>query len=171
MVFIPGGGRRESRTIDREATKLGLGVWPEQVPDYKGLAGDASDNIPGVKGVGPKTAAQLIEDFGSVEELYSFIEAKTGREADTRGTQGKKEVKIAPKVVEKLVRDKEQALLSKELSTIKTDVPLSFALEACLLSAYDKDRALAVLIKYGFKSLIPALPVDQFEAAVQDALF
>lgn len=162
-VFIPGGGRRESRVIDREATKAGLGVWPEQVPDYKGLAGDASDNIPGVAGVGPKTAAALIADFGSLEQVYAYIESL---EKHNSGA-----ARISAKVVEKLVRDKEQALLSKELSTIKTDVPLSFSLNACLLSAYDKDKATAALLKYGFKSLLPALPVDQFEAAVQDALF
>jgi DNA polymerase-1 len=55
-VFVPGMGMRQSRMVDRAGVKELLGVWPEQVPDYKGLAGDGSDNIPGVKGVGPKTA-------------------------------------------------------------------------------------------------------------------
>jgi DNA polymerase-1 len=152
-VFIPGGGRRESRMIDRQRTHEGLGVWPEQVPDYKGLAGDGSDNIPGVGGIGPKTAVELIATFGGIEQIYERLG----------------EVRESVRV--KLVRDREKAFLSKQLATIKTDVPLEFDWEACRLTAYDKEKAIATLLKYDFKSLVAALPVDEFEEEVQEALF
>jgi DNA polymerase-1 len=152
-VFIPGGGRRESRMIDRNGAHVGLGVWPEQVPDYKGLAGDGSDNIPGVGGIGPKTAVELIAKFGGIEQIYERID----------------EVRESVRV--KLMRDKEKALLSKNLATIKTDVPLEFDWEACKVTAYDKEKAIATLLKYDFKSLVAALPVDEFEEEVQEALF
>lgn len=152
-VFIPGGGKRESRMIDRQAAFEGLGVWPEQVPDYKGLAGDGSDNIPGVAGIGPKTAVELIAAYGTVEQIYKQVD------------------EIRDSVRTKLIRDKEKALLSKKLATIKTDVPLQFDGGRCKVTAYDKEKATATLLKYGFKSLVAALPVDQFEEEVCEALF
>jgi len=152
-VYVPGTGIRQSRIVDRQGVKDSLGVWPEQVPDYKGLAGDSSDNIPGVNGIGPKTAASLIEQFGSVEELYDHVD----------------EVKESVRV--KLVRDKQQAIDSKHLATIVTDVPIQLDWDHCKLTTYDKDKAMAVLTKYDFKSLIPKLPRDTFEESVQEALF
>lgn len=152
-VFIPGGGRRESRMIDREAAHAGLGVWPEQVPDYKGLAGDGSDNIPGVSGIGPKTAVELITTYGGIEQIYEKVD------------------EVRDSVRTKLIRDKEKALLSKRLATIRTDVPLGFDWGACKLTAYDKEKATMTLLKYDFKSLVAALPVDEFEEEVQEALF
>ncbi len=152
-VYVPGTGIRPSRIVDRQGVKDGLGVWPEQVPDYKGLAGDNSDNIPGVTGIGPKTAADLINTYGSVEDIYAHVG----------------EVKGA--VQEKLKRDKQQASDSKHLATIVTNVPIQLDWDHCKLTTYDKDKAIAVLMKYDFKSLIPKLPRDTFEESVQEALF
>lgn len=159
-VFVPGGGRRESVKIGRQECYDQLGVWPEQVPDYKGLAGDGSDNIPGVRGIGPKTAVELIRRFESVENMYKKLEAGSWK------LEG-----LSEKLIEKLRKDKEMALLSKQLATIKTDVPLTFNLNACKVTAYDKEKATATLLKYEFKSLVAALPVDEFEEKVQEALF
>lgn len=152
-VFVPGTGMRQSRMVDRASVKELLGVWPEQVPDYKGLAGDSSDNIPGVTGIGPKTAADLIGTYGSVEGVYDQIEAVKGA------------------VQEKLKRDKQQAFDSKQLATIVTNVPIQLDWDHCKLTTYDKNKAIAVLTKYDFKSLIPKLPRDTFEESVQEALF
>jgi DNA polymerase I len=152
-VYVPGTGIRQSRIVDRQGVKDSLGVWPEQVPDYKGLAGDSSDNIPGVNGIGPKTAASLIEQFGSVEGLYDHVD------------------EVKESVRAKLVRDKQQAIDSKHLATIVTDVPIQLDWDHCKLTTYDKDKAMAVLTKYDFKSLIPKLPRDTFEESVQEALF
>jgi DNA polymerase-1 len=79
--------------------------------------------------------------------------------------------KIPEKVREKLVRDKDQSIQSKHLATIVTKVPLHFDWDHCKVTTYDKNRAIAVFQKYGFKSLIPFLPVDSFEESVQGALF
>ncbi len=157
-VYVPGGGRRASVEVDEAAVIERLGVTPEQVPDYKGLAGDGSDNIPGVKGVGPKTAVKLLEKYGTVEQMYEQIEAD-------------KERPVSAKILEKLLTDKQMALMSKELATIKTDVPVDFNIEACRLSSYDKTRATATLLKYNFKSLVVSLPIDEFEQEIQEALF
>jgi DNA polymerase-1 len=152
-VYVPAMNKRPSRVMDREGVKTSLGVYPEQVPDYKGLAGDSSDNIPGVKGVGPKTAVELISTYGSLENLYEHVD-------EVKGSVG-----------EKLKRDKEIAIQSKSLATIITNVPLEFDWDHCKVTTYDKNKAIEVFEKYGFKSLIPALPVDTFEEAVQEALF
>jgi len=152
-VFVPGTGARPSRLIDRQGVKDGLGIWPEQVPDYKGLAGDTSDNIPGVNGVGPKTAASLIEQFGSVESLYEHVD------------------EVRDSVRKKLITDKTNAFNSKHLATIVTDVPIELDWDHCRVTTYDKNRAIAVFTKYDFMSLIPKLPRDTFEESIQEALF
>ncbi len=90
-----------------EGVKAKFGVVPEKVIDILGLMGDAADNIPGVKGVGEKTAISLIQEYGSIEDLYVNIEKIT-----------------KPKLKEILTRDKDNAFLAKRLVTIKTDVPL-----------------------------------------------
>ena len=82
------------------------GLVPLQLIDLKGLMGDTSDNIPGVPGVGPKTALKLIAEYGSVENVIAHVEEVKGKS-----------------LKEKLVSNKEQALLSKELATIYTEVP------------------------------------------------
>jgi DNA polymerase-1 len=152
-VFMPGTGQRLSRLMQRDEVKASLGVWPEQVSDYKGLAGDSSDNIPGVSGIGPKTAVGLLERFGTLEGVYEHLEEITGS------------------VHDKLASDKQAAFDSKTLATIVTEVPITLDWDHCKLTTYDKNRAVAVLTKYAFTSLIPKLPRDTFEEAVQDALF
>ncbi|MFA5012106.1 MAG: DNA polymerase I [Ignavibacteria bacterium] len=93
--------------VGTDGVKAKFGVTPDKVIDILGLMGDSADNIPGVKGVGEKTAIALIQEYGSIEDLYKSIE------------------KISkPKLKEILIRDKENAFLAKRLVTIKTDVPL-----------------------------------------------
>ncbi len=161
-VFVPGTGMRQSRMVDRTSVKELLGVWPEQVPDYKGLAGDSSDNIPGVTGIGPKTAADLIGAYGSVEGVYEYLDT-SDKKQETR--------QLSKKIAEKLIRDRKQAFDSKQLATIVTNVPIQLDWDHCKLTTYDKNKAIAVLTKYDFKSLIPKLPRDTFEESVQEALF
>jgi DNA polymerase I len=116
------------------------GFPPERLVDYKGLAGDASDNIPGVSGVGPKTATELIREHGSLEEIYTALAS------------------VKPKVREKLERDREQAFLSKRLGTIDTAVPLSLDLSATVVHEYDRERLTAMLRDLEFYSLLKRLP-------------
>lgn len=114
------------------------GLRPDQLPDYKALKGDASDNIPGVPGIGDKTAIQLIRTAGSLEDLYAgFAPAK---------------------FKEKLLRYKEQAFLSKELATIQRNVSIDFKLNECKWAGYDKAKASRLFQNYEFYSLINKLP-------------
>jgi len=99
------------------------GVKPSQFVDMKALMGDSSDNIPGVAGIGEKTAATLIQNFGSLDGIYENIDDK----------------RISKGVREKLIRDKENAYLSKQLAKIKTDTPIGKSLEELVYTGFDKE--------------------------------
>lgn len=159
-VYLPGRGKGKQDTeYDSAGVKEKYGVKPEQVTDLKGLMGDSSDNIPGVKGIGPKTAQALIERFGSVAGVYKALDKQVEDKVFT------------PSVVSKLTEHRENALLSKELATIMKDAPISFNLEECKVERYDKEKIVKLFTELDFKSLIQLLPQDEFEASVQEALF
>lgn len=120
-----------------------LGVHANQVIDFKGLSGDTSDNIPGIPGIGPKTAAKLLSEFKTVENLIE---------------QGEK---ITNKRIKGLVNDyAEQALLSKKLATIFLDVPIDISEDYFRLSSPNIKEAIEVFQKYELKSLISKLDED-----------
>lgn len=167
-VWIPGRSvRRGAQPVDveydREHVYQKMGVYPEQIVDLKALMGDASDNIPGVKGVGPKTAASLIATFGTLDGIYAAL-------ADERLLQTHAAL-LKPHLVEKLQASKDIAYLSQDLARIQRDVPLEFTLEDCLVQSYDKAQVTQKFEELEFRSLIPLLPKDEFEVAVQAALF
>ncbi len=114
------------------------GLTPEQLIDLKGLRGDASDNIPGVKGIGEKTALMLIKEFGSIENLYKKLD----------------EAKISPSVREKLIEGKEKAILSRDLAEIRKDVPVEIDMRDCEWGGYDEKDVVSMLQEFGFNSLI-----------------
>ena len=113
---------------------------PKQLLDFRALKGDQSDNIPGVPGIGEKTAADLILEFGSLENIYDNLAL------------------ITSKTREKLAQNKEQAFLSKELAEINKNVPIDFSLEKCSFERYNKEKARDILAKLEFYSLIERLP-------------
>lgn len=159
-VWMPGRGKGSIDTeYEREGVYKKMGVFPEQITDLKALMGDSSDNIPGVKGIGEKTAVKLITEFHNVEELYARLEAGTAQAS------------ISATIVNKLVSDKANALMSKVLATIDRHVPIELNLPACLVTTYEKPAASELFEKLNFKSLIPLLPKDDFELGVQSALF
>lgn len=104
-VFSIRKGIKDLVLYDREAVIAKYGFPPEAIPDYKGLAGDASDNIPGVAGIGAKTATDLLQAHGSLEAIYEHLSD------------------VKESVRKKLEADKESAFFSKDLGTIRTDVP------------------------------------------------
>jgi DNA polymerase-1 len=128
------------------------GLTPLQLIDYKGLRGDVSDNIPGVKGIGEKTALKLIKEFGSIENLYKNIE-----KAD-----------LPKGVKEKLVEGKEKALLSRELSEIKRDVPLEVNMKDCEWGGYDEKEIVSMLKEFGFNSLIKNISTEEEKSVGQN---
>lgn len=113
------------------------GLTPLQIIDMKGLMGDSSDNIPGVPGVGEKTAIKLLTQHPTVEEVYAHLE-------DVKGI----------KLKEKLMANEEQALMSKELATINRDVPLELSIDDLAWSAPDTEALFGIWRELSFKSLI-----------------
>ena len=98
-----------------------FGFKPEFLPDYKGLRGDSSDNIIGIKGIGEKTATTLIIEFGTIEEMYKQLRTKN---YELRF----KNIGISPRILELLKNNEEEALFSKTLAKIRTDAPVDFKL-------------------------------------------
>ncbi len=113
------------------------GLTPGQIIDMKGLMGDSSDNIPGVPGVGEKTAVKLLKEHGSVESLYAAMDT----------------VK-ASKIKEKLVANEEQALMSKKLATIFTKAPIDITLSDLTYKGPNEEELISVWQELGFKSLL-----------------
>jgi DNA polymerase-1 len=168
QVFIPARGKFGADIIyDVSRVQEKMGVLPLQVPDLKGLMGDASDNIPGVKGVGKKTAVKLMQAFSSIENLYAQLENKEQSALLAEG----KTTGLTKSVLQKLELDKENAVLSKQLATIERTAPVKLDLEACQVRAYDKQKVLDLFSELDFKSLEGLLPEDEFESALQATLF
>ena len=149
-VLTTGGHRQpfsEARLFDEKALEEKYDFRPSLLVDYKALVGDASDNIPGVSGIGPKYATDLIKRYGTIEEIYEHLE------------------EIAPaRVRNALVEGKEQAFLSKRLATIVIDVPITLDLEKCRTGDYDRDGVMEVFRELGFRSLVERLPKSEQKA-------
>lgn len=169
-VFIPGRGKWSHDVLyDDIQVEKKMGVAPEQVIDLKGLMGDSSDNIPGVKGVGAKTATRLLEHFTTLEKLYQHLDAV---DAQTNPKQAvDKDKGLTASVINKLLTDRDKAFMSRELATINTQVPIELDLPACRVRHYDKEVVSELFESLDFASLMPLLPDDAFEGDVQDALF
>lgn len=132
------------------AEKYG-GLVPKQIIDMKGLMGDTSDNIPGVAGVGEKTAIKLLNQFGSVEGVYDNIEDVT-----------------AKKLKEKLINSKDDALMSKELATINVNSPIHVSLEETQLTNQDdNDEKIELFKKLEFKQLLSDIDVDSKNEVIE----
>lgn len=167
-IFIPARGKFGKDVLyDHKRVVEKMGVRPDQVPDLKGLMGDSSDNIPGVKGVGKKTATKLIQVFETVEKLYEVIENSAAEDL----IANRKESGLSKSVLQKLVADKDKALLSKQLATIDSKSPVKLDLAACTVKEYDKQQVLDLFSELDFKSLEGLLPEDEFETDLQSALF
>jgi DNA polymerase-1 len=138
-------GVSETRTYGREEVIEEYGVTPEQIPDYKALVGDPSDNIPGVRGIGPKGAASLLQEFGCVAGLYENLE-----KISAKGTR------------QKLEEGRESAFVSLELARMRFDVPVEFDKETLRFEGVSPQSRDVLLRRYEFRSLEPrfaGLPV------------
>lgn len=165
-AWLPGRGRGSLDTeYDEAEVQKKMGVPVSQIIDLKALMGDASDNIPGVKGVGPKTARKLLERHHSLEGIYKRVD-----ELEAGAPPTANEVLVGS-VFKKMAQDREMAFLSQQLATIDRAVPMDFELEPCRVSDYNKDAASALFEQFNFKSLQGMLPKDEFELSVQKALF
>lgn len=159
-VMITRKGISEMDVFDPAALKEKYGLEPQQVIDLKGLMGDASDNIPGVPGIGEKTARKLVMEFGSIENLLANME------------------KLAPKLRQKLEENRDLALLSKKLATIIRDVPCEIDLAACHRTEPDYEALLALFRRLEFRGLAKSItdrmqkqprPADTGEPAAESS--
>ncbi len=142
LNFTPEALKRSTNSIAEfraEEVKEKLGILPTQVVDFKALCGDKSDNIPGVKGIGEKTAVQLLNTYNSLDEIYAAID----------------EIKGATQ--KKLVIGKEDAEKSRYLAKIVCDVPLEIDLEDCQLKGFDNNRLIPILEKLEFKKFLDTI--------------
>lgn len=140
-------GVKDTIFYDEEMVKSRYGIAPEQLVDFRGLKGDPSDNIPGVLGIGEKTAADLIKKFETLEKLYKAIEEKSPKSKN-----------ISQKIREKLIQSKEQALFSKFLAKINKDVPIEFDIKDWEFWRYEPEKVKELLKKFEFYSLLNKLP-------------
>jgi DNA polymerase-1 len=141
-VMVAKRGISDVTVYDREAVRARYGVEPWQLPDFKGLVGDPSDNIPGVPGIGEKTASRLIATYGSLEEVLAHLG------------------ELSPREQKLLSAAREQALLSKQLATIVRDVPVQLDLSACSLQNFRREKVLALFRTLEFHSLVDRLPAS-----------
>ena len=134
------GGKTETDLFDRSKILETYGIEPKQLIEVKGLQGDTSDNIPGVPGIGEKTALSLIQKYGSIDNLYNKIEKD---EDDLKGKQR-----------EKIKDNKELAELSKSLGTINLEVPIEDTLEQFKVEEWDKEKVLKLFKELNFNRYI-----------------
>ncbi|MFA5025891.1 MAG: 5'-3' exonuclease H3TH domain-containing protein [Candidatus Shapirobacteria bacterium] len=134
-LFVPIRGLSETKTYGSVEVKEKLGVTPAQVIDLKALMGDMSDSYPGVTGVGPKTATDLLEKYQDLDNIYAHLD------------------EIGDNVREKLVKDKNNAYMSQKLATIICNIPLKFKFRSARLNNDKFMGLLSLFEEYNFKSL------------------
>src|SRR5258708_4874850 len=159
-VWMPARDKTgRDKEYDPAAVEEKMGVRPDQIVDLKSLMGDASDSIPGVRGIGEKTAVKLIQEFGTMEKVYEAIQNKDLNPV------------LKPAIVKKLAEGQQDAVLSQQLARIDRHVPITLELEKCRHSTYKKDTVVKLFDELEFHSLMRLLPADEFELDVQQALF
>ena len=146
QVYTLKKGIKDTILYDEKGVIEKFGFGPKLLPDYKGLRGDPSDNIIGIVGIGEKTATILIQNFGSIEDIYKKLK---------KDEESFKKAGITPRMIGLLKEGEEEALFSKELATIRIDVPVKLDLEgASWKSLADFEQVNGLLMDLGFRSLV-----------------
>ncbi len=136
----------DTRLYDEAAVRERYGLEPRQLIDYKALVGDVSDNVPGVKGIGAKTATQLLLQYKTLDAIYAHLDEIAAKRVRAALEQGRA-----------------SAYLSQDLVTIRTNIPLSVTWDQCRTSAYDHSQVLALFRELEFRSLVDRLPANAAE--------
>ena len=151
--YLPAVGSKQKAKLYTENDFFEeYGFQPASLVDYKALRGDPSDNIPGVRGVGEKTASELVKKYGTVEEVYKHI------------------LEIRPVVAQKLADGKKDAELSRKLATIVTDAPVEIGLETLRFSGFGQPAVRELFAKWGFKSLMKKMAGEESPPEDRDQL-
>ena len=154
-------GYRESVSFTPDVVQTRYGFPPLRLPEYKGLAGDTSDNLPGVRGIGDKTAKDLVARYGTLEDLYAHLD------------------ELTPTLRDKLLAGRTEAFRCRDMATIHCSAPLQFDLASCSVRDCDANIAEALFLELGFRSLLPRLrrlfstpaAVISSDRGVQQSLF
>jgi len=136
LVWMPTKGLSQAKLYDEKAVQERMGVAPDKIPDFKALAGDSSDNYPGVPGIGPKTAVALLTKYKSIQAILKTKELTTS--------------------------EKESARMSHDLATIRTNVPLEGALSP--LGSLNRPEAIRELTTLGFRTLLKRIMGEKSES-------
>ncbi len=143
LILAPIIGVTKMILFDSDKVKEKYGVDPSHFVDYKALIGDNSDNYPGVGGIGPKTAVDLVNKFGTLEEIYENLG------------------EVSPRISEKLATDAEQAVMAKKLAMIEVNAPIHLKFNNCEVKSIDREALLSSFEKLDFNSLITRFKLDQ----------
>jgi len=173
QVYTLRKGIKDTVLYDEKAVIERYGFPPKSVPDYKGLRGDPSDNIPGIAGIGEKTGTELIKAFGSIEKMYKELD-----KSDAKFTQ----IGIKPRIIELLRENKEEAEFSKMIAVIRTDAPITYVIpEKHWKESVDVEKLLSLFTALGFRTLTSRIKYlfevaeevhsDQKESGVSDKAF
>ncbi|MFZ5390979.1 MAG: DNA polymerase I [Patescibacteria group bacterium] len=145
-VYSPRKGLSDPVIYDPASVVDRYGLAPDKLIDYKALRGDPSDNIPGVRGIGEKTARELIQKFGDLDSLYQALAVGTNLKG------------LSPRQIDLLKQGRAEAYLSKDLSTIVSQAPIELKMEDCRLKSFNSDQLVGLFQDLGFKSLLSRLP-------------
>ncbi len=145
-VLVPGRKYADTLRYDPEAVQERYGFSPRQLIEFKALKGDPSDNIPGVPGIGDKTAQELVVRYGDLDGVYRNLD------------------QVPERYRKMLEAHRDQAFLSRDLARIRTDVPVKLDLEKSRFGFYDESAALAIFRELEFRSLLSRLPKPRKEA-------
>jgi DNA polymerase I-like protein with 3'-5' exonuclease and polymerase domains len=148
-VLMPKKTLQDVGLYGEEEFALRFGFSPKNLIDYKGLAGDASDNIPGVPGVGEVTATKLIQQYGTVEKIYKQA---------SLAARDKHQKEFPPRLLELLLKGKDSAEMSKKLATIETEIPIELDLSKCRIHTFDPGKVKELFLELEFRSLVSKIP-------------
>jgi len=152
ILYTSGGPNPVTSIYGPAEVQARYGLTPQQFIDFKALTGDASDNIPGVPGIGEKTAIKLLQQFGSIDGIYQHLDAISG-----------------PKTRQALIDAQTQVMHNRRLVTISTDLDLTFDPAQCATRDYDQDAVIALFEELEFRSLIKELPASSRAPATPPA--
>jgi len=150
-VYTLGRGIKETVIYDKAKVKERFEIEPEQMVDFKALAGDPSDNIPGASGIGKKTAIELLKKYRNLENLYQIVE-KNPKSFFI------KSLKYSQRLMNILTQNKEQVLFSQILAKAREDVPIDFNIKKSEFGNFDKKKVEEILRSFDFFSLIKRIP-------------
>ncbi|MDI6601133.1 MAG: DNA polymerase I [Thermoanaerobacteraceae bacterium] len=153
-VILNKKGMTDVEVYDLDLFKEKYGITPEEFIDLKGLMGDKSDNIPGVPGIGEKTALELIKEYGSIDKVIENVEKVKNK-----------------RVRESIAENMDRALLSKRLSTIVRDIPLDFDIGEYAVKGPDNDKIRHIFEELEFKSLLNKIPAEDARIVVDKVVY